>query len=258
MPHELETEEDGLSGWRKRFLKFIERKSIKYLTHTVVVSDDISKWYIKEYGVKNISVIRNIPDFNTYGFKEKKMRMLLKLLNSDLVFLYQGLIDVTRGINSLISVFSKFENTNKHLVFMGYGPYVEYVKESSKAFLNIHFIDAVPASEIMYYTSDADVGLTFIPGQFLTLSYRYSLSNKFFEYIKCNIPILVSNNLVSISNEVSNHQLGWVVNSNDDDLFKFIEDVKSDDILNFKYKVKKAEETYNWNSEVSILSKINL
>ena len=216
------------------------------------------KWYNKEYHVKNISVIRNIPDFNICGITEKKLRLLLNLRDNDLVFLYQGLIDVSRGIDSLIKVLSKFEKDNKHLVFMGYGPYVNYVKSISKKYSNIHFIDAVPASEIIYYTSDADVGLTFIPGQFLTLSYKYSLSNKFFEYIKCNVPILVSNNLMSISNEVSSKQLGWVINSNDNDLLTFIGEVNRENILHFKNNIKNAGETYNWINEVSILSKINI
>ena len=86
------------------------------------------------------------------------------------------------------------------------------------------------------------------------MSYKYSLPNKYFEYVKSGIPILISQNLLSIEVEINNNQTGWCINSSVEVLHEFLENINSNDILEAKRKVILADENYNWEKEVKILS----
>lgn len=258
MPHELETEEDGISNIQKRFFQLFERVSFPFIKHTIVVSDDILRWYSNKYKIDNISVIKNIPDFH-YDFNQPKLlRTTLNISSNAIVFIYQGLIDVSRGINTLIECFLNLKDQNKHLVVMGYGPATKLVCEASLVNTNIHYLNAVPAEKIFSYTSDADIGISFIPGNELTLSYKYSLSNKLFEYLKCRVPIVCSDNLVSISNVIISNNCGWVLKSSTEHFSEFVLNVKKNELEKLSPSLSKAAVNFNWEDEVLIIkSKID-
>ena len=96
------------------------------------------------------------------------------------------------------------------------------------------------------------MGVFFI-AQEISMSYKYSLPNKYFEYVKSGIPILISQNLISIEEEINNNQTGWCINSSVEVLHEFLENINSNDILEAKRKVILANDNYNWDKEVSIL-----
>ena len=254
MPHELETEETGSGKVTNLFLKIIEKVGMKFVKHTTVVSPGIQYWYQNKYKTDKVSLIRNIPDFdNQKDSINKKLRSTLGLSNSDIVFIYQGLIGNSRGVLEVATTFSMLKDSRKHLVFMGYGPATNAITDFASKFSNIHYIPAVEPKDIFDYTSDADVGVFFI-AQEISMSYKYSLPNKYFEYVKSGIPILISQNLLSIEVEINNNQTGWCINSSVEVLHEFLENINSNDILEAKRKVILADENYNWEKEVKILS----
>jgi hypothetical protein len=253
MPHELETEETGSGKVLNMFLKIIEKIGMKFVKHTTVVSPGIQHWYQNKYKTDKVSLIRNIPDFdNQKQSINKKLRLELGLSNTDIVFIYQGLIENSRGVIEVANIFSKLKDSRKHLVFMGYGPSTSAIVDFESKFENIHCIPAVKPEDIYNYTSDADIGLLFIAKE-VSMSYKYSLPNKYFEYVKSGIPILISDNLISIEEEINTNHTGWCINSSTEALQVFIENINSNDILEAKRKVILANENYNWDKEVSIL-----
>jgi hypothetical protein len=253
MPHELETEETGSSNFMNFFLKIIEKLGMKYVKHTTVVSPGIKYWYQNQYKTDKVSLIRNIPDFNNQKQTlKKKLREKLDLSSSDIIIIYQGLIENSRGVIEVASIFSKLNDINKHLVFMGYGPAKESIVDFSSKFKNIHYLPAVEPIDIFNYTSDADLGLLFISNE-ISKSYMYSLPNKYFEYIKSEIPILISENLISIKEDMIINRTGWCIDSSLESLFEFLENLNSNDILEAKRNVLLANDNYNWDKEVSIL-----
>jgi hypothetical protein len=257
MPHELETEETGSSRIFNLFLKLIENIGMKYFKYTTVVSQGILEWYKNTYKTENVGLIRNIPNFksNTIKKHSKLLRSKLGLSHNDIIFIYQGLIENSRGVFEIANTFSILGDCNKHLVFMGYGPGVSDIKKICDINMNIHYLEAVKPSEIYFYTSDADIGILFIP-QKISLSYKYSLPNKYFEYVKSGIPILLSDNLPSIQSEVNLNHTGWNIAANIDSLRLFITEINRNEIENAKLKVKEAEANYDWDSEVKILLEI--
>jgi hypothetical protein len=255
MPHELETEETGSGKLTKFILKIIEKVGMKFIKHTTVVSPSILDWYQNKYKTDKVSLIRNIPDFdNQKQSINKKLRLKLGISNSDIVFIYQGLLEKSRGVLEIANTFSKLKDSKKHLVFMGHGPCTESIIHLQSKFNRIHYVPSVESNDIFDYTSDADIGLFFIDME-ISMSYKYSLPNKYFEYVKSGIPILISDNLISIKEEIITNNTGWCINSSSESLQDFLDNIGFNDILEAKKKVSFANEIYNWDKEASILLK---
>ena len=59
---ELETEVIGSAGIRKKTAQVVERLLISFADIIFVVSDSIAKWYKNQYNLKEVHIIRNIPN----------------------------------------------------------------------------------------------------------------------------------------------------------------------------------------------------
>jgi glycosyltransferase involved in cell wall biosynthesis len=218
LPHELETERSHLHGVRKFLESWVERKFISKARDVVVVCDPIKAWYEQRYGLRNVHVVRNTPERIATKLRELPnggLRERFKVPESATIFIYQGLFGEARGVPHLLKVFAGQDPATKHLVLMGYGSTTDEdeVRAFSANHPNIHFLPAVPRELIVSYSSGADVGVFLAekPG----LSYRYSLPNKFFEYIHAGLPVLVSDNLDYLRTLVSSNGLGWVTGWHD-------------------------------------------
>jgi glycosyltransferase involved in cell wall biosynthesis len=214
--HELETERESLEGLAKWLSQRIERILMPYVDHTIVVSQPIAEWYEREYPTARVSVIRNIPNRQQPVAKSNIFRQQFGIPVDEMICIYQGILAEKRGVHALIDTF-KGVGDRWHIVFMGFGPAEAAVVAASKVHRNIHFQPAVDPSEIIRYTSSADVGIFFLihePG----LSYRYCLPNKFFEYVYSGCPVIVSSQLEHLSKLIDEFEVGWSVKSDVDSL----------------------------------------
>ena len=253
--HELETETVGLSGINKSFFKFLEKQLIKHCDRVICVCQPIADWYKKEYKLSKVHVIQNMPYNNNLAFtKSQILKTKLNIPLEDILFIYQGGLMPGRGIETLLNVFSR-SNSNRHIVFMGYGELVDQILTFCNKYSNIHFHEAVPMHEILRYTSSADIGLVYVPGK-LCLSYELSLPNKFGEYILAGIPIVISDNLSYLKSIIEHNNLGWYVEDEDglqtlindlslseySDKSKYVADYKRN--IGWEYEEKEYMEIY--------------
>lgn len=212
LPHELETQRSGLSGVAKRITCLIERHFVRSARNVVVVCDPIRKWYEEAYGLSNVLVVRNVPErdavqihpIGVCGFRQH-----FNIPDSAIVFIYQGLFSAGRGIEALLDTFAAVDPQRCHLVLMGYGEehHQNLINEASRQHSNIHFQPAVARESIISYSASADVGI-FISER-ATLSYRYAMPNKFFEWAHAGLPILVSDNLEYQAELLREEGFGW-------------------------------------------------
>jgi glycosyltransferase involved in cell wall biosynthesis len=154
----------------------------------------------------------------------------------------------------LIEAFSSKEDKSKHIVFMGFGTMEERVKESSEKYANIHFQPVVAQDEIIKYTSSADIGLCYILKDF-SLSYRYSLPNKFNEYMHSGIPLLTSDTLEYLSQIVKEEKCGWSVASDPKAFIKFLNHLTFEQVNEYKAYTKQFAKTLAWENEELIFIK---
>ncbi len=206
--HELETETNGSKGIRKKLSKWLERKLIKYVDMTIVVSESIADWYVNEYGITRPPVILNAP--NKRELKTNNhFREQLGIREDQIILLYQGGLMAGRGVHLILEAFKVRADDKVVAVFMGYGELEGDIKEASASHNNnIFFFPAVSPNLVLEYTASADFGISLIENT--CLSYCYCLPNKLFEYAMAGLPVLVSN-MKDMSELVSNNNMGAVI-----------------------------------------------
>ena len=117
-------------------------------------------------------------------------------------------------------------------------------------------VGKLPYDELLKYTQIADLGLSLDKGT--NLNYEYSLPNKVFDYIQCQIPLFVSNRRV-VAKLVTNNDIGVVFEKhNPKEMAKIISGVFTDDkrLKRWQKNLKKAAKIYNWENESKKLKEI--
>jgi len=244
--HELETERNGLTGIRKVFSKKIEKYCIGYCDHIFVVGDKINRWYKHRYKLKNsiITTIFNFPNLaNQSKIKSIDIRVKNKIPYDRLIFVYVGLMIKGRGLEELITAFNQ---STHHLVLIGYGPSWTKLEKETRKINNIHINEPLDQKHLLMFIKSADVGI-FSPFNIKSLSYKYCMPNKIFEYIHAQLPIIVSS-LDEVVNHINKNKIGWVVNS-EEELKKLIINIKPSHIINKKKNILKVQKNYAWESQ---------
>ena len=140
------------------------------------------------------------------------------------------------------------------IVFMGYGPLEETIKQESKQHENIYFYPAVNPDILLDYTSSADFGISTIEDS--CLSYRYCLPNKMFEYLMAEIPVIVSN-LDEMKRLVKENGIGVVAKENTPTgLKKAIEEIVMLNKTKLQKNIQKVKHIYNWEEQEKVLLQI--
>lgn len=186
--HELFTEIPELihrTFVRKCWLK-IEKWILPKLKNTYTVSDAIAQYYNTKYDT-NFKVIRNLP-----VQKNATPSKFSFAIENKKVLLYQGAINIGRGLKLMIDSMAFLENYV--FIIIGTGDvFNELQQKTSQLGLSdsVKFLGKLAPNELQKLTPLADLGISL--EEDLGLSYRYSLPNKIFDYVQAEIPVLVSN-----------------------------------------------------------------
>ena len=205
--HELETETNGLSGFKKKVLKIIEKVLIKKVDGIVVVSEKIADWYENEYDIERPKVVLNTPCISEIE-KNNYFRKNFSISDKSKIFIYQGALFRGRGIELIIETFKERQDNRAVIVFMGYGELDKEIKHAADISANIFYHQAVPSDVVHKYTASADVGVSLIENT--CLSYYYCMPNKLFEYAMAGLPVVVSN-MPEMSDFILKHNMGLVI-----------------------------------------------
>lgn len=205
--HELETEKNGDRGFRKKLSKWLEGLLINRVDMTIVVSESIADWYAKAYSISRPPVVLNAPHRRDL-IKTNHFRSNFGIREDQVIFLYQGGLASGRGVDLIIEVFKTRAGDNAVVVFMGYGPLTEKIKNHSVDNKNIFYYPAVAPEIVLEYTASADIGLSLIENT--CLNNFYCMPNKLFEYAMAGLPVLVSN-MKDMAALVNGYKMGGVV-----------------------------------------------
>lgn len=187
--HELETEKNGLHGFRQRISKHIESVFIHTCDLIIVVGDNIANWYANTYKIERPLVVKNSPRFRMQS-KKDLFRQHLSILPEQKILLYQGGLMKGRGVQLILDAFKERIDGNVVAVFMGYGDLTAEVEQAAKNHRNIFYFPAVSPDVVLDYTASADIGISLIENT--CLSYYFCMPNKLFEYAMAGLPVIVS------------------------------------------------------------------
>lgn len=194
--HEYFTEVPELQGRPvvKAIWKFIERLIVPRLKTMITVSPPIAFHYREKYGVQ-VEVIHNYPplrrEFDRQEFFDAGNRFAQEGISNTNIILYQGVLNEGRGLEEAVEAMNFVDGGA--LVLIGDGDIrdklLQQVKNGNLE-SKVKFFGRIPFEKLRYYTLYAKVGLVIeIP---YSCNYKYSLSNKLFDYIHAGVPVLAS------------------------------------------------------------------
>ena len=243
--HELFTEVPELINrpkTQKIWLK-LEQFILPKLKNCYTVCDSIADYYNQKYDT-NFKVIRNVPVFSKinsdyqFPFDTKQKKIII----------YQGALNIGRGIELLIDTMAYLENTI--FVIIGTGDIENQLKQrviNNKLSDKVKFLGRIPPKELKKITPKADLGISL--EEDLGLNYRYALPNKIFDYIHAEIPVLVSD-LPEMKKIVNHFQIGEIVtNRNSKIVAKQLKNYLKTSKTQYSENLLKAKNILNWNIE---------
>jgi len=240
---------------KKLFWIYLEKFVITKCDFVITTTEMRAKYLEEKYKISNVQIIRNCPNYHDVKYHDL-FRQEYTIPEDTKILLYQGLINVKRGVITFVNVVEKIPAVV--LIIMGEGKHTNLLKEhienknlQHKVFLK----DMVPNDQLLNYTSSADIGLQLIKN---TCFNHYSaISNKIFEYIMSGIAIIASD-FPEIIRIVQENNVGEVVNPDiESDIIDKIETILSEGMLEiFKGNSRKIRKELSWENEEKTLFKI--
>jgi glycosyltransferase involved in cell wall biosynthesis len=244
--HELFTEVPELTNrpFVKRFWTRIENRIFPKLKMVVTVSEPIATYYSNKYSVP-VHVLRNLP-------LKKEVTHSLNLENKTI--LYQGAVNMNRGVEELVLAMQHINNAT--LMIVGNGdvfPLVQELVIQHKLTNKIQLLGQVPFEKLDELTKRATIGVSLEKGD--AMSYHYALPNKLFDYIKNGIPVLASE-LPEITKLIKHYDIGQAIKTiSPEEIALIIKKLLSDDqlLLHYSDNCKKAHLELNWENEKKVI-----
>ncbi|MDQ3073021.1 MAG: glycosyltransferase [Bacteroidota bacterium] len=194
---------------------------------------------------KLFHVIRNVPLFTSESV----------LLQKDMFILYQGALNVGRGLEQLIYAMQQLPIK---LVIAGEGNLSQSLREQARK-LNlgdkVEFLGYVKPEDLKSLTQKAFIGYNLLENA--GLSYYYSLSNKFFDYIHAGVPGL-SPDFPEYKAINDPHEVAVLTNLTTENCVLFINRLLESPALYAKLQQNciVARQVYNWQKEEQELIKL--
>jgi len=234
---------------KKALWKRLERKILPQLKNVLTVSQSIANMYHKEYGI-DAKVLRNVPVSDKPNVDVETLRK-----GDEKILIYQGAINVNRGIELMVETMQHLENTL--LYVLGKGDIDEKIAQlilDKKLQEKVKMLGVIPLEKLHSYTLQADLGLSLEEDK--GLNYRFALPNKLFDYIHAEIPVLVSD-LPEMAGLVRQYGVGEVLtNYNSKHLAALIKGMLTDEVKmeEWKQNAKKAAQELNWEKEKKVIT----
>ncbi len=238
----------------KRIWEKLEKRILPKIKYSYTVCQSIADIYNKKYGI-NMQVVRNIPICNI-EYKDS-FPTLFEEIKDKKIILYQGAVNIGRGIEHVIRATQFVENAV--FVIIGDGDIkveMEQLVEKFKLQDKVLFTGKIPFNELYYYTKNVDIGISLEEN--LGLNYYYALPNKLFDYIRVNVPVLVTK-LPEIERIVDKYEIGeYIANHKPEHIAEKINMMLNSPkkLIVWKENRKKAAAELCWENEEQILKSI--
>jgi glycosyltransferase involved in cell wall biosynthesis len=179
----------------KKVWEWLEKKMVPNIKTAFTVCNSIAKIYKEKYGT-SFQVVRNLPVAGNFEAITEKSE------NQQKIILYQGAVNIGRGLEQAILAMHYIENAK--LIIAGGGDILTKLRTlvNNENLLNkVEFTGRLSIVELAKLTPHADLGLSI--EEDIGLNYRFALPNKLFDYIQAQVPVLITNlpEMVAIVNQ---------------------------------------------------------
>lgn len=235
--HELEYNRAGQSRLQGAIIFCLEQISLKSFRHLITVSHSIGSIYARLYD-KEVLVVPNAPTKALLTTRAKVPEDIDAFMASSPTLIYQGYLQIGRGIEKLISDANAITSLGINILFMGSGDLSENISKISRENHKVKLIPLMPRESYLAITKAASFGYCVI--ETVSESDRLSLPNKVLEYFACGLPVIVSD-IPELRALVEKHEIGIICNSERDNLVSKCKEL----LLNFKEISRNADKYRN-------------
>lgn len=247
--HEVQT---SRTGYNPKITKFFEGFFVRRVDKMIMTTDTRADFTKELYNIEKPKVIHNYPFFTgEQSIKYKKnIHEMCNIDKDEPILLYQGGIQAGRGLDKIVKSIPMIKRGT--VVFIGDGrikPQIKQLVKEMELENRVRFIDKVPVDELKYYTASAYLGFQVLNN--VCFNHYSALSNKLFEYIMSEIPV-VACDFPEIKRVVTESEIGVCIDSsNPEEIAKaanlLLENTELHNSL--KNNCKVAKNKYNWNNE---------
>ncbi len=245
--HEYFTEMEELSGrpFIQSIWRAIEKITVPYIKFGYTVSEGYANLFKQQYGV-DYKIVRNATVLEKYVPKYPEHNIIL----------YQGAVNYGRGLLPLIEAMHKVE---AELVICGDGDLFDTVQhkiESEHLERKIKLLGYIQPKELKKYTQSAKIGITLFEAK--GLSNKYSMANRFFDYMHAGVPQLAMNypeyqifnerfEVAKLLDDLDQFTIASALNHllKDENHYKYIRE-----------QALEASKTFNWQNEEARLHQV--
>ncbi len=239
--HEYFTELPELIGRPivKTIWAFIAKRYIPRADLCLTVSETLGKVLEGKYK-KTFHIIRNVPTLKSLTPTRKQKKIIL----------YQGVLNVGRGLESAILAMQYIEGAVFWIAGMGeIETELRSLVKRNQLESKVIFKGYLLPEELMYITNDSWLGINLLEEN--SLNYFYSLANKFFDYMMAGIPSL-NMNFPEYHTILSQHPMGLLLDDlNPKNIAQVINDLQHNPTLyeSLSQMAISAQSVYNWEVE---------
>ncbi len=208
--HEVQT---SRTGYNSRIYGWMEKGLLRFVDEMIAENHTRAKYNEKLYGLYP-KVVHNYP-IPALPEKSKAVDLheMLGLPDSEPILLYQGGIQMGRGLEKLVEAVPMMEKGT--LVFIGDGK----IKTSLMSMVaergledRVKFIPKVPVDDLLHYTRNAYLGFQVLNN--ICFNHYSASSNKLFEYMMSGVPVIACS-FPEIQKVVEKEKIGVCVDSHD-------------------------------------------
>lgn len=227
--HELPLVQAHVMRWR--LLHAAATRALSVLVRgcagVITVSPPIVREIQRRYGGPRAVVVRNMPSYHPPSASDH-LRRLLDIGLETRIALYQGDIDVQRGLDLLVRA-ARHLGPNVVIALMGRmrdGGRIQDLIQELGVDERVRLVPAVPYAELLSWTASADMGLVIFPAD-SSLSIQMCLPNKLFEYLMAGLPVLASP-LEAVEDVLATHGVGGIVTPEPEAIAQAIREMLAD------------------------------
>ncbi len=235
----------------------IEAFTVPKLPLAITVNESLAKLYSEKYHIPFFA-IRNVPEIRQITeLKESEVRSFFSE-EVKYVLLYQGSLNISRGIETLIRSLTYLDSSFA-LLIIGTGDIEQDLKQlahSLQLSQRVKFLGKIPFHQLKDYTSCAFLGFSLEENR--GLNYYYALPNKLLDYIHAGVPVVCSP-FPEMKAIIETFNVGMSIAINDEQqLATLIHQIASDETTYKQWKAncQLAASKLCWDEEKKLLKEI--
>jgi len=165
----------------RKVWEWIENTCIPHVDFAYTPGPSLAQKFQKKYGVE-FGVVRNMPWESNMSMQPKNPAIPLKII-------YSGAVNSGRGLFELLKA---SEDLPVRIFIAGDGDVLtELMAFADTLHVDVHFLGYLKPDQLRLEIAKADLGVNLLTTD--SLSYKYSLANKFFDYVQAGLPQLCVN-----------------------------------------------------------------